>query len=455
MDPNTGKIYAMASVPSYDPSIFIPPQDPQAIEEVYKDPTQPIFPKALRADTPGSTFKPMTALAASTVGKAGVPWNCSGSVDYGRPIACWIKAKGGSHGTIGLQDGIKFSCNCFFMQMGNDAGIDSIDKVSALFGFGEPGSPKPSGIEVPDLESNGCVGSRSWWAAKGRGSWTKSETAYISMGQGLCTATPLQICMLAAAIGNGGKIYRPTLIDHYKEYQVDRDGVRKTVISEFKPNLVADLLKMGAKQRDFDNIREGMRRVVNEQRGTGGAARSEMCIVAGKTGTAQKKGEGARAGVPDNRTWFMSFAPYDKPTLAVVVMVMNGEAGGKVSAPIAKRIIEQTLGLWAGTYKIAPQPLEPAKGHFNKLDQVVYEGENVPAVEPQDEDSTTSDEEDTEAVAVVAAAANAPKTVPPKAQVIEEDDSHTMTRQTLQPVQFRMKTDPPNPPPAPSAAKTW
>jgi penicillin-binding protein 2 len=189
-----------------------------------------------------------------------------------------------------------------------------------------------------------------------------------------------------------------------------------------------------------------MRRVVNDQGGTGSAARSEMCIVAGKTGTAQKKGEGARAAIPDNRTWFLSFAPYEAPKLAVCVMVVNGHAGGTVSAPIAKRVIEQSLGLWAGSFKVTVQPLAPAKGHFDKLDQVVYEGDNVPAADPEglDEDSTTSDDDNPEAAAVVAA--RAVKATVPKARVVDEDDSHVLTRQTLQPVQFRLKSDPPNPP---------
>ena len=446
MNPNNGQVYAMASVPSMDPGVFIPPQDTAAIEELYSDPTQPIFAKALRADTPGSTFKVMTALAASLAGKAGNSYNCAGFVDYGRPIACWIKAKGGSHGTIGLEQGLKVSCNCFFMKMGNDAGIDRINKVSGLFGFGEVDSPGHTGIEVPDLESNGYTGSKTWWASKGYGAWTPSETAYISMGQGLCVATPLQIAMLAAAIGNGGKVYQPTLIDRYEEWQYDRDGRRQKVITEHQPVLRADLVAMGAKARDIEHLRDGMKRVVNDKGGTGSAARSELCLICGKTGTAQKKGEGERAKTPDNRTWFMAFAPYDAPKLAVSVVVVNGEAGGKVSAPIAKRVIERTLGLWAGTYKVKPEPLEPAKGHFNKLDQVVYEGENVPVVDPeaQDEDSTGSDDDNPEAAAVVAA--HAVKDAAPKARIVEEDDTKTLTRQTLQPVQFRSKNDPPNPP---------
>lgn len=452
-DPNTGKVLAMASVPSMDPGVFIPPQDVTAIEELYKDPTQPIFAKALRADTPGSTFKLMTALAASPAGKAGAPYSCSGDVNYGRPIACWIKAKGGSHGSLLMQKGIMVSCNCFFMRMGNAAGIDRINKVSALFGFGEVDAPGHTGIEVPDLEYNGYTGSKAWWASKGRGAWTESETAYISMGQGLCVATPLQIAMLAGAIGTG-KVYAPTLIDRYEEWQHDRDGRRQRVISEKKPGLRADLIQFGVKQKDLDNMREGMRSVVNDKGGTGSAARSEMCLVAGKTGTAQKKGEGPRAAIPDNRAWFMAFAPYEAPKLAVSVVVVNGEAGGKVSAPIARRVIEQTMGLWAGSYKVDVTPLAPAKGHFNKLEQVVYEGENVPVPDPeaQDEESTGSEEENPEAAAVVAAQAARITPAAPKAKIVEEDDSQVLARQSLQPVKFRFKTDPPNPPHQPAPA---
>lgn len=452
MDPNTGEILAMASVPSYDPSIFIPPQDPAMIKAVFEDPMGAALPVALRADAPGSTFKLLTAIAGSMAGKGG-SYNCPGFIDYGRPIACWIyRQKKGSHGTLDLANGIKNSCNCYFFRMGNEAGIDRINEAAGFFGFGTPDAPGHSGVELPSgVEANGYVGSKAWWAAQGRGPWTPSETAYISIGQGTMAATPLQICMIGAAIASGGKVYQPTLVHHSEEWQYDRDGQRKKIITDFTKKLRADLLQHGVRKRDIENMREGMRRVVNDKGGTGKNAMSTMCVIAGKTGTAQKDrwDPVTKKKIVDNRTLFMAFAPYEAPKLAVSIMVLNGESGGKTAAPIAKRIIEQTLAMWAGNYNPGVQPLEPAAGNFDKIDQIVYPGDSVPPPpEPGEEGEEAPGEETGEDHEPAAPVVVKPAAPAPKAEVVvEEDDSKTLTRQILKPVQFRRKTDPPNPPP--------
>lgn len=441
MNPNTGEVLAMASVPSYDPSIFIPPQDVAAIESLDKknDPTEPGQCRALSADAPGSTFKLMTAIAASLAGNAGTPYSCPGFIDYGRPIACWIyrQSHGAHNGPFYLPDGIKQSCNCFFFRMGNDAGIDRIDQAAAFFSFGSVDVHGHTGIEVPE-GNNGYIGSKAWWQQKNLGPWTSAKTAYISIGQGEVAATPLQICMLGAAVATGGKIYEPTLIHHYEEWQYDRNGQRQKIITEFTRRERVDLLTKGVKKRDMDNMREGMRRVVNMQGGTAPLARSKDYIIAGKTGTAQKKGEGARKNETDNRTWFMSFAPFEAPQIAVSVLAVNGKSGASVAAPIAKRVIERTLAMIAGNYNPGVNPLEPAKGHFNHLEKPAFQSEdNV----PDQNEEQASDEDDGNAVEVVAArTATIPKAVP-----VEEDDTGAVINQTLEPVKFRLKSDRPNP----------
>ncbi len=220
--------------------------------------------------------------------------------------------------------------------------------------------------------------------------------------------------------------------------------------------LRADLLKLGAKQRDLDNMREGMRLVV-AQGGTGTRAASTHWVVAGKTGTAQKErwDPVTKKWIVDNRTLFVAFAPYEAPKIAVSVFVMNGEAGGKTAAPIAKRVIEQTLATMAGTYSPSVHALEPAKGHFDKINEVIYPGENVPAVEDPAEEGETAEPADEASAAKPAPVAAAVQDAPPKAVIIEEDDTKVLTHQALQPVKFRIKTDPPNPPrqPLPEATR--
>ena len=457
MDPNTGEVLAMASTPSYDPSIFIPPMDAAAMDYMFNDPTGSQLPYALRADLPGSTFKLMTAIAGSMAGMDGRSYNCSGNVDYGRPMACWIfRQKGGAHGSLNLAGGIKNSCNCYFFQLGNDSNIERINEAASYFGFGAPDAKGSSGIELPPgIEANGYVGTKAWKLSTNQGGWTKSDTANISIGQGYMGASPLQICMLGAAIANGGKIYQPTLIHHFVDHDYDRDGLRRDTITDFKPRLRADLLEHGVKKKDMDNMREGMREVVNDRGGTGGGAKSAMWVIAGKTGTAQKKrfDKEKKAVVIDNRTLFMSFAPYDAPTLAVSVMVLNGESGGKTAAPIAKRVIEQTLSMRAGNYRPVVHALEPAKGNFNKIDQVVYPGDSVPDISGDEEMAEEEDMEystDTGPAAGMPELAVAPPPPTPRAEIVPEDDARNTILQKLQPVQFRLKTDPLNPPASPT-----
>lgn len=461
MDPNTGEILAMASVPSYDPSIFIPPQDVPAIEGLddKNDPYGSSQVRALARDLPGSTFKLVTAMAGSIAGLGDKHYNCPGIIMYGNAaMKCWTVQKNTSaHGSLVLPDAIKGSCNCFFYQMGNAAKIDRITEVAALFGFGELDAPGSSGLELPSAERNGIIASRRWWTQETGRAPSAAEVANISIGQGKVSATPLQMCMVACAVANGGKIYEPTLINHFEEWQYDRNGQRQKVISDFNPRLRADLVKKGVNARDLDAMREGMFRVVNAERGgTGRAARSEMVKIAGKTGTAQRTRANPEGGpaIKDNNTWFISFAPFEDPKLAVTIYVQNGEAGGKVSAPIARRIIEQTLAMRAGNYNPHLRALEPAKGHFDKLEKPAFEGDNVPLPEPADDPLPGEEEstDSTEAAAAPVEAASAPKPAPPKAVIVEEDDSKTMTRQILEPVKFRLKTDPPNPPASPRTA---
>lgn len=448
INPNTGEVLALASLPSFDPSIFLPPKDDAALTVLYsKDSPFPpaVLPLALRADVPGSAFKLMTALAASMSGRAIIHnYSCSGALQIGNHAPKCM----GTHGSIGMADAIKRSCNCYFMQLSMAAKIENMQKVTRLFNFGQQDFPMGSGIEVPGMEGNGRLFTSS-------GRFTTHETALVGMGQGPINVTPLQMAMLAAAIGNGGKVFQPTLIHHYEEYQYDREGRRQKRITEFQPKLLADLIKTGVKQKDLDTMREGMWKVVNEQGGTGSRARSTLWEIAGKTSTAQRKGrvweDGKMVLKQDDRVWFMAYAPAEKPTIAVAVMVINGKGGGRVAAPIAKRIIEQSLGLDSGTFHVAPAPLDPAMGSYKHLDEVVFEGDSIPPAEEESPETpgATEGEEDP----ATAEPDNTPaEPAPPKAQVVPEDDVPVLTSQTLQPVKFRSKTDPPNPPRQPAPA---
>ncbi|HWB06197.1 MAG TPA: penicillin-binding transpeptidase domain-containing protein [Verrucomicrobiales bacterium] len=339
LDPHNGDILAMASMPNFDPRIITGGKGAGQVQRYVEDQTGPLVNRAIRAEIPGSTYKIVTAIAACRAGQENRQYNCAGFIDYGRPIACWIYAKNhGGHGVLDLPAALKCSCNCWFFQAGNAAGIDRMAETARLLGmdaaFPDIDGSRP--VVVPDKK----------WSETERGSkWTDSETAYCSIGTGYVRETPVHMASLAATVATRGDAWRPRL-------------------STGTPIVSAQHVIDG---KQMDIIRDGMRRVVNNARGTGGNARSNQFTIAGKTGTAQsKRSENGRL-VEDNRAWFIGFAPFEKPKFAICVLVENGEAGGKVSAPIAKAILEQAMTLKDGQSAPAPQPRAPVQGHFRPL----------------------------------------------------------------------------------------
>jgi penicillin-binding protein 2 len=373
VDPNNGQILAMASVPSYDPNKFIPAisaKDWSALREADAD---PLTNRAISSFAPGSTYKIPVALAGLTKGLAKSRFTCYGGVTYGNTyMKCWIAEKGRTHGTLNLTEAIKQSCNAFFYQYGNAAGIDAIDAVGATLGLGEP-----SGIELTG-EDPGILPSPDWLRTNKNERWTQGQTANASIGQGYVLASPLQMAMVAATVANGGVSYKPSLI--YQVQEPDGTAIRRP------EKIRGDLTQMNGLTKDqVEMVRRGMWEVVNEGGGTGSRAKVPGVYVAGKTGTAQFWREGKK----DNHTWFLAFAPYENPKLALAVIVQGAKSGGGVCAPIASKIIEETLALERG-YDPGLKPMDPAVGNFKFVEAVDYKDSTVPA-EFASADEETSD----------------------------------------------------------------
>src|SRR5881227_559481 len=208
VDPNNGNILAMASVPSFDPNTFIPSIKAKDWEVLRKDESTPMVNRAVSAFPPGSTFKLVTTLSGLRKGLANKTFNCGGGVSYGDHFFhCWIGEKGGSHGTLGIADAIKVSCNSFFYQFGNAAGIEAIDQTGDDLGLG-----KTSGIEITS-ESPGVLPGPDWMRIHyPRERWSQAYTANVSIGQGYDLVTPLQLAMVYATVANGGVSYFPRLV---------------------------------------------------------------------------------------------------------------------------------------------------------------------------------------------------------------------------------------------------
>src|SRR5438874_1973182 len=396
VDPNNGNILAMASVPSFDPNTFIPSIKAKDWEALRKDEANPMVNRAVSAFPPGSTFKLVTTLAGLRRGLATKTFNCGGGVSYGDHFFhCWIGEKGGSHGVLAVSDAIKVSCNSFFYQFGNAAGIDAIDDTGDSLGLG-----KASGIEITS-ESPGVLPGPDWMRIHyPRERWSQAYTANVSIGQGYDLVTPLQLAMVYATVANGGVSYYPKLVQSVTSMV---DG--KPILNEKGEPVVNPAPKIHHDLRfDFPAqqiqlARRGLWKVVNEDGGTGGKARLQGVQVAGKTGTAQAMTEGKK----DTIAWFVCFAPYDSPKYTIAVMVQGGEHGGSVAAPIATRILERCLAMdqgnfqqqvaWvAPTHKANPFQMIPAvtfKDSGPKLD--ASDQENLDGDSNTDMANTTAD----------------------------------------------------------------
>ncbi len=377
IDPASGEVLAMVSLPSFDPNQFIPSIQQSDWDALLENKTVPLLNRAVKGHAPGSTFKIPISFAGCLAGIQKTPFNCSGSVTYGnKAMQCWIQRQsGGAHGTLYLSDAIKQSCNCFFYRYGNAAGIGNITKVGKILGVGEK-----TGIELED-EDSGILPNPDWLRMHHPAErWSDGATANTSIGQGYVLASPLQMASVAATVANAGKAWKPHLLKRVMDHD--------SVVLDNPLSLRGDL-SASVKADEIEMIRKGMWKVVNDPGGTGKGARITGVEVAGKTGTAQNwRLDEHRVKKDDNHTWFICFAPYQNPKFACCVLVQNGKSGGGCAAPVARRVLEQCLALENG-FKVAVEAMPPAEGHFNHIPQVLYADAAVPDAPGTDEDGDT------------------------------------------------------------------
>jgi penicillin-binding protein 2 len=387
VDPNNGDVLAMVSVPSFDPNTFIPSIKAKDWEALRKDEAAPIHNRAISAFPPGSTFKLVTALAGLRKKLANAKYSCGGGVSYGDHFfQCWVNEKHYTHGTIGLVDAIKVSCDSFFYQYGNAAGIDSIDAVGKMLGMGEE-----SGIRLTSEQGGNMPGPEWMQIHHPQERWSQAQTANVTIGQGYTLVSPLQLAMAYVAAANGGICYYPRLVDKVLNQDgspaLDENGkpvassaprVRTDLRNEFTPDQI-------------ELVRKGLWKVINEDGGTGGRGRLKNVQVAGKTGTAQAADRGRK----DTIAWFACFAPYDHPKYVVAVMVQGGEHGGSVAGPIAARIMERSLAMADGNFDMPVAWLAPAHhpNPFQMVKDVSFHdsGANAGGSDEENADASTAD----------------------------------------------------------------
>ena len=317
MDPRTGEILAMASRPTFDLNKFAERISKKDWDEMNKDPDHPLMNKAIQdQQPPGSTFKPITALAGLETGTIDKDFsvNCAGGIAlYGKFQKCWVYPKG--HGRVSLHKGMAESCDVYFYTVGAKAGIDNLSYYGDLAGYGHL-----TGIDLPH-EVAGVMPSAQWKLRTQRQKWYAGETPSVAIGQGALVATPIQVARALSGLAEGGVWHRP---------RVDANQPDKVVEWSLNPDNVRDIV-------------EGMYGVVNEG-GTGGRARLPNVRVCGKTGTAQltseeyAKSKGKKTS--DQTVWFAGFAPCENPEITVVAMLEHFPAHSQYAAPIVRDIMK-------------------------------------------------------------------------------------------------------------------
>ncbi len=318
---DTGEPLCIASYPGFDVATML-----ENYDELLEDPNAPLFNRALNGTyAPGSTFKPVTAIAALASGKVAVNttiYDKGKFTDYedeGYAPVCWIYKNGvGSHGDVNVTKAIEVSCNYYFYTVGRDTGIDVLSSYAKCFGLGES-----TGIEL--VESSGIMPTEQYKVDKYGIDWYIGDTLQTAIGQGDCLFTPLQLANFSATLANDGVRYEASILKSVRTYDYS-----ETVYN--RSPKVAD--EIDASQDYFDAVNLGMYNVANTAGGTAYSYFGNFVAkVAAKTGTAQL-GEGQT-----NNGVFICYAPYDDPEIAVAVVVEKGGAGSAV-AGVAKDVLE-------------------------------------------------------------------------------------------------------------------
>lgn len=324
LDPDTGGVLAMVSLPTFDANIFSGSISTDVMNKIYSDLGRPLINRSISGLYPsGSTIKPMLSAAALETGviTPQTTVNSTGGISVGK----WFFPdwKAGGHGITNVVKALAESINSFFYAVGGGwgdikgLGPDRIATWLKKFGWG-----RALGIDLPG-ESDGTVPDPAWKAARSTEPWYIGDTYHESIGQGDILVTPLQVAAATAAVANGGTLYQPQMV--------------KTVIANDKttqphdPRVLADHIVSAS---SIQTVKDGMRACV-----TSGSARRLSTLpieVAGKTGTAQvPKG--------DPHAWFTAFAPFDHPKIVLAIVIENGGEGSSVATPVA----EEVLRWWA------------------------------------------------------------------------------------------------------------
>ena len=311
LDVVSGGVLALSSYPNYNPNIFISPAERKKWKALTYA-KHPFMNRALAIYPPASIFKVVTLTAALEEGIARPDEiiNCNGVYKINQRLAkCWLER---GHGAISVKEGLVWSCDVVFYELGRRLGPEILARYASKFGLG-----LRTGIDLPQ-EKLGTVPDRSWKRKYLKQPWYAGDSINYSIGQGFLEVTPLQMASMYAALATG-KMMKPYLVSKIKNKQGE-------LIYQGSPKVKYHL---PISDKNLEIIQQSLRAVV--KRGTGVAVRASGLPAAGKTGTAENSGKA--------HAWFISYAPYDDPKIVVAAFVAHGEHGDKASAYVARDVL--------------------------------------------------------------------------------------------------------------------
>jgi penicillin-binding protein 2 len=355
IEPSTGDVLAFVSKPGYDPNLFVDGIDSASWQELNESPDKPLLNRPLRgAYPPGSTIKPFLALGALASGKR-TPTQSFADPGYFQLAGAahrFRDDKKGGHGMVDMTKAIVVSCDTYFYLLANETDIDDSWRFMSSLGFGHP-----TGIDI-EGELPGVLPSREWKRQRFAGAqfreehrkWYLGDSISAGIGQGYTAFTPIQLAHATATIANDGVAFRPHLVQRIEDV---RTGESRVIERE-------PAYRLAVKPEHLAVIRNALVQVNKE--GTSAAAfRDASYVSGGKTGTAQVfslKGEEYKAHRVDERlrdhAWYIAYAPADRPSIALAVLVENGGFGAQAAAPIARQVLDYYL---LGLKAAGPAPL--------------------------------------------------------------------------------------------------
>ena len=320
LNADTGEVLAMVSSPRMDISRTTPAWKKDYYDELTQNPGLPMFDRAIRGSyMPGSIVKPLVALAALKNGfDPERKIECDGrTIIQGARISC---ANRYGHGEMDMVTAVERSCNDYFIETGLELGVEKLSEMYFDAGIGES-----AGLEIGGsrgLNPASRVNSKKY-------KWRKYDTANVSIGQGMVLVSPLQAARFTAAIANGGKLMKCTLL---KEVYDDKGKL----LFRNQPQIIK---QWQLPEKALEIVHKGMYQVVNSNQGSGKSAKSDQLVIYGKTGTAEVDTRHGRI----NNTWFSCFTEKNNTRYALTILVEEGRSGGRNCAPLAKKLLEEYL----------------------------------------------------------------------------------------------------------------